>query len=55
MPIYIINNGRATMLTVRKSYSLDTSVINTIAALARELNKKQSQIIKEAIEEYAER
>jgi predicted DNA-binding protein len=42
------------MATATKSYSLDTSVIDTIADIARDFGKKQSQIIKEAIEEYAE-
>jgi predicted DNA-binding protein len=40
------------MPTATKSYSLDIGVIDTIATLAHELNKKQSQIIKEAIEAY---
>jgi predicted DNA-binding protein len=41
-----------TMPTAVKSYSLDLSVIDRIATLARDLNKKQSQIIKDAIEAY---
>ncbi|MDR2638993.1 MAG: ribbon-helix-helix domain-containing protein [Helicobacteraceae bacterium] len=37
-----------------KTYSLTPDLIEQIAKLARELGKKQSQIIKEAIEEYAD-
>ncbi|MDR2639496.1 MAG: ribbon-helix-helix domain-containing protein [Helicobacteraceae bacterium] len=37
-----------------KTYSLTPDLIEQIATLARDLGKKQSQIIKEAIEEYAD-
>jgi predicted DNA-binding protein len=37
-----------------KTYSLAPDLIEQIATLARDLGKKQSQIIKEAIEAYAE-
>jgi predicted DNA-binding protein len=42
------------MPTATKSYSLDISVIDTIARLARDHNKKQSWIIKDAIESYVD-
>ncbi|MDR2151919.1 MAG: ribbon-helix-helix protein, CopG family [Helicobacteraceae bacterium] len=37
-----------------KTFSLAPDLIDRIATLANDLGKKQSQIIKEAIEEYAE-
>jgi predicted DNA-binding protein len=41
-------------MSVKASFFVDADVVEDIRALAKEAGKKQGQIIKEAIREYAE-